>query len=157
MEPLEGQTRSEKYLLRALKTIGERDILSPLLVLEILKSKRSLKFEVLKPFLQRKLRDQSDQTKTMKGHTDVTVAKIDEMRESINRMKRTAKNFDERNCAHCDKELSLPTVHFMCGHTYHEYCIENEGVRRCNKHREGKPSFHSLFQEQVDPRSRISP
>lgn len=24
----------------------------------------------------------------------------------------------------------------MCGHVYHEFCIENEGIRRCNKHRE---------------------
>ena len=79
-------------------------------------------------------------TKSLRKKADDTVSKIDEMRENIARMKRGAKNFDIKNCSHCEKELTLPTVHFMCGHVYHEYCIENEGIRRCNKHREGKYS-----------------
>jgi hypothetical protein len=46
-------------------------------------------------------------------------------------MKTTARNFDVKNCAACGKELQLPTVHFMCGHSYHEFCVETEGIRRC--------------------------
>lgn len=88
-----NENRAEKYLKECLKTVGEQNILSPLLVLEILKSKSDLKFEVLKPFLLKKLKDQSDQTKQLRKKSDDTTAKIDEMRESINRMKRSAKNF----------------------------------------------------------------
>jgi len=55
------------------------------------------------------------------------------IKNGIVQMKRTAKNFDQRNCTSCEKELTLPTVHFMCGHTYHEYCVESEGVRKCTK------------------------
>jgi hypothetical protein len=39
----------------------------------------------------------------------------------------------------------LPTVHFMCGHIYHDFCIENEGIRKCNKHTAGKPFCLTLF------------
>ena len=68
-------------------------------------------------------------------------SKIDTMVEDIKKMKRSAKNFDANACSHCDKALTLPTVHFMCGHIYHDFCIENEGIRKCNKHTAGKP-FH---------------
>jgi hypothetical protein len=73
-----------------------------------------------------------------------TNSKIENMREDIKKMKQIAKNFDSSNCSHCDKPLSLPTVHFMCGHTYHDHCIENEslGVRKCNKHNTGKIHFN---------------
>jgi hypothetical protein len=46
------------YLKRSLEHIGENNILSPLLVLEILAPKKNLKFDVLSPFLIKKLKDQ---------------------------------------------------------------------------------------------------
>ena len=67
------------------------------------------------------------------------------MREDISKMKRVAKNFDSSNCSYCDKPLSLPSVNFMCGHSYHEYCIENEEIRKCNKHAAGKSQFITLI------------
>ena len=47
---LEGQD-SERYLETALAFIGQKAILSPLLVLEILQTKKNLKFKVLKKYL----------------------------------------------------------------------------------------------------------
>ena len=54
---LEDAQLSENYLKRSLEHIGENNILSPLLVLEILATKKNLKFEVLSPFLIKKLKD----------------------------------------------------------------------------------------------------
>lgn len=45
--------------MEALTYIGEKNILSPLLVLEILGSKRGLKFKVVKLFLKLKLEKQT--------------------------------------------------------------------------------------------------
>ena len=42
---------SEVYLEKALAIIGEKNILSPLLVLEILQKKPTLKFKVMKSYL----------------------------------------------------------------------------------------------------------
>jgi len=59
--------------------------------------------------------------------------RIESMREDIQRMKRTSKNFDQKDCNQCGQELKLPTVHFMCGCTYHEFCTDGDMIKKCNK------------------------
>lgn len=51
----ENEMRCEKYLKQALKVIGDFNILSPLLVLEILKPNDRLRYSVLQPFLTQRL------------------------------------------------------------------------------------------------------
>ena len=48
-------------------------------------------------------------------------------------MKQTAIDFNnKKNCDFCKRELSLPTVHFMCKHTYCESCVDDvNGIRKC--------------------------
>lgn len=77
-----------------------------MLVLEILAPRSEIKFEVLSPFLIKKLKDQQRVIKSnlegelnKKGEVDRSGVKqmserIDSMREDILRMKRTSKNFD---------------------------------------------------------------
>lgn len=50
------QSDADEQLVMALKEIRERNILSPLLVLEILKGNKGLKFGVLKSFLLENLK-----------------------------------------------------------------------------------------------------
>ncbi len=91
---------------KSLEHIGENNILSPLLVLEILAPNKEIKFEVLSPFLIKKLADQQRVIKSnlegevnKKGEVERSGVKqmterINSMREDIQRMKRTSKNFD---------------------------------------------------------------
>lgn len=139
----------DDYLKKSLEHIGENNILSPLLVLEILAPNKEIKFEVLSPFLIKKLTDQQRVIRSnlegevnKKGEVERSGVKqmterINSMREDIQRMKRTSKNFDQKNCSQCDQELKLPTVHFMCGHTYHEFCTDYDMIRKCNSHAAG--------------------
>ena len=48
-------------------------------------------------------------------------------------MKTTAINFEQKECNECGNTLSLPTIHFTCGHVFHEFCIDSEGIRKCSK------------------------
>ena len=52
--------------------------------------------------------------------------KIKSMRTEIKDLKTQAKNFNPKKCDGCQNPLSLPTIHFMCGHTFHDQCIEAE-------------------------------
>ena len=47
---LEGEA-SEIYLEKALQFIGQKSILSPLLILEIIQNKPTIKFKVMKKYL----------------------------------------------------------------------------------------------------------
>lgn len=61
------------------------------------------------------------------------MSNINSMKKDIDELKTTAKNFAQKDCSSCNSALALPTIHFMCGCTYHDYCIESEGIRRCTK------------------------
>lgn len=139
----------DKYIKMSLDHIGKNKILSPLLVLEIFGSAADMKFEVIKDFLVEKLKEQqqvirgnlegstnSKQEVEKQGVKQMT-EHIETMREDIQRMKRTSKNFDQKDCNACGQELKLPTVHFLCGHVYHEYCAEGDMIKKCHLHAPG--------------------
>ena len=121
---MEDKYQCETYLMKALDYIGKMNILSPLLVLEILSTKSNLKFMVLKKFLKLKLEQQTATIKQKKKKVTEIRNEIVENQTQTVQMKTTAINFEQKCCAECNQPLQLPTIHFMCGHVYHEFCID---------------------------------
>ena len=130
--------KSEYFLMQALEFIGSMNVLSPLLVLEILQEKKDLKFKVLKKFMMTKLKAQTKTIKEKKRKVDEIRNEIVDIQLQTITMKTTSINFEQKECADCQQPLQLPTIHFTCGHTYHEFCIDAEGIRRCTKCDGGK-------------------
>jgi uncharacterized coiled-coil protein SlyX len=123
------------YLERSLSAIDKKDeVLSPLLVLEILQSKPNLKFSVIKNYLLSRLQVQDKLIRKNNKQVDENMEQISQMRQQIKDFKTQAKNFNPKKCDSCQNPLSLPTIHFMCGHTYHDQCIEaDSGKRFCTQ------------------------
>lgn len=105
------------------------------MVLEILSEKKdqNLKFSVIKDFLKKKLKKQKDKIESNRKKVKENTEQIAKMKGDIRVMKSTAKSFDQKNCTQCKYELKIPAVYFMCGHAYHEYCLESEGIRKCTE------------------------
>jgi len=83
--------------------------------------------------------------------------KIDSMKEEIRELKTGAKFFNSKECSLCEKKLFLPTIHFMCGHTYHDDCIDPEGVRKCVKcqYRKWDSTYPLEFQEVLQTKQQF--
>jgi hypothetical protein len=114
--------------------IGEHKILSPLLVLEIVQTRKNLKFKVLRKYLLERLKGQDEVIKKSKKKVDENMEEISKMQTEIVELRTSARLFSQKECTLCKKKLALPTIHFMCGHTYHDYCVESDaGRRRCVK------------------------
>ena len=123
----------EEYLEKALDIVGKESILSPLLVLEILQSKPTLKFKILKKYLLQRLEVQDKVIRKNNRKINENTEKIGKMKEDIKDLRSSAKFFNAKQCSLCSENLKLPTLHFTCGHTYHDYCVESEGKRKCPK------------------------
>ena len=109
------------------------EVLSPLLVLEILQNKPKLKFSVIKKYLVNRLEVQDRVIRKNSKQVDGNVQKIKAMRQEIQELKTQAKNFNPKNCESCKHAISLPIILFMCGHTFHDQCIEGDaGKRYCS-------------------------
>ena len=55
----------------------------------------------------------------------------DESRTDFRKLKTTAKPFLSNNCVQCQNGLTFPSMHFMCGHSFHENCLG--GDKECSR------------------------
>jgi hypothetical protein len=101
---LEGED-SERYLEKALHYIGKENILSPLLVLEIVQNKPSIKFRVLKKYLLDRLESQDRVIKKNNKKVEENMEKINKMKAEVVELKTSAKSFNHKECSLCDKKL----------------------------------------------------
>ena len=47
------------------------------------------------------------------------------VRERIHELKASALTLQQSKCAACNHNLELPTVHFLCEHSYHKHCFQS--------------------------------
>jgi hypothetical protein len=59
------------------------------------------------------------------------INRADESRGEFRKLKTTAKPFLSNNCVQCQNGLNFPSIHFMCGHSFHENCLGGE--RECSR------------------------
>lgn len=74
------------------------------------------------------------------------------------------KIFQKTKCSICNSALELPSVHFLCGHSFHQHCFEsysesdadcptclpeNRKVMDMIRAQEQKQDLHDQFQHQV--------
>lgn len=55
------------------------------------------------------------------------------MRQEIEELSRNAKVFQQNRCSSCKTLLQLPSVHFLCMHSFHQSCLcdIDEGEYEC--------------------------
>ena len=133
---------------RSLEVIGRENLISPLMVLQIVEARPNLKFKVLKSYLLARLENQERVIRKNQKKVDENMEKIKGMKEQTKALKTTAKLFQTKDCNLCGKKLSLSTVHFMCEHVFHDYCVEGDGKKQCR-------ICAPVFQETVDKRNQF--
>lgn len=117
-----------------LKSVEKIDTLSPLLVLNILAKNGNIPFKTIRSFFMKKIKDDKvsiDKDKlVIKNNRD----KAKEERLEFKKLKTTAKVFQSTRCSNCESQLTLPTVHFMCGHSFHDHCLlSDKSEKECLK------------------------
>lgn len=78
----------------------------------------------------------------------------------------SAKIFQKTKCSMCNSPLELPSVHFLCGHSFHQHCFEsyaeseaecptctpeNRKVMDMLRAQDQKRDVHDHFNRQVPP------
>ena len=99
----------------------------------------------MRSYLLDRIKQQDEVIKKSKKKVDDNMKEIDKMQGEIVEIRTQAKTFVSKECSQCKKKLALPSIHFMCGHTYHDFCIEGEGRRKCIKCQSGKSNVSCLM------------
>lgn len=112
-----------EYIEKILQEIEKKNFLTPLIVLKILSKSRNITFGTVKSYLKKQL---NNHKKAMEGDQlefTSNSANIAQKKKEIYDLKTQAQKFQFNKCAGCDLKLNLPSVHFMCLHSYHLSCL----------------------------------
>ncbi|KAL8872336.1 MAG: hypothetical protein Q9174_002020 [Haloplaca sp. 1 TL-2023] len=151
-----------------LKKIDEDGLMAPLQVIQTLSTNDVATMGMVKKYLsdtiERERKEISNNRRLIESYRGETDAKRKEMDE----LGTKSTTFQTRRCSFCGGSLDLPTVHFLCKHSFHQRCLNqaadadtecptcaptNSNIRAFRKAQEDTADRHDMFQDALQ-RSR---
>ncbi|KAJ5672041.1 hypothetical protein N7507_001168 [Penicillium longicatenatum] len=134
-----------------LRRIDEDGLLSPLQVIQALSNNAVVTMGRVKKYLsdniERERKDISTNRRLISSYKSETAAKQQEL-ESLSTQPVV---FQSRRCQSCGGTLDLPTVHFLCKHSFHERCLNRvEDDVQCPVCAPGNATLRAIRQRQID-------
>ncbi|XP_046409664.1 vacuolar protein sorting-associated protein 11 homolog isoform X1 [Neodiprion fabricii] len=170
-----NKNASSKLLADILTYIAKEKLLSPLMVVDALSTSMSCTLGDVRNYLNNVLRTENEQTQADTDLTKKYQADTQKLREQIESIKNNTIIFQGSRCSACHDQLELPSVHFMCQHSYHQHCFqsfsENENecpaclpnnkklldiIKAQEQSRDLHETFHSLLDRAEDPFSLVA-
>lgn len=121
-------------ITQVLKHIESHNLLTPTRVIQMLSVKPNATLAVVKDFIVRNLHEQSQQMEADQAEIKKCKEETRQMRQEIDELSHSAKVFQQNRCTICKQLLSLPSVHFLCMHSFHQGCLsDDDGDFSCPK------------------------
>nr|CAB3267620.1 vacuolar protein sorting-associated protein 11 homolog [Phallusia mammillata] len=114
-----------QHIAQVLTHIEKHNLLPPLLVIQLLSRNPSTTLSVVKDYILRRIRQESDEIKKYERSIEEHRETTEKMKKNIEALKTSATIFQETKCSLCTHDLELPAVHFLCQHAYHQHCFES--------------------------------
>ena len=94
--------------------------MSPLMVIDALCMSPSCTLGDVRSYLNNVLKQENDQLNSDTGQTEKYRADTEKLRAQIDNIKNNTIIFQGSRCSACNHQLELPSIHFMCQHSYHQ-------------------------------------
>ncbi|CAD6893709.1 unnamed protein product [Tilletia controversa] len=149
---------------QVLDHIEREDLMGPLEVVKALAKSRVANLGLVREYLLRAItqeREDIDADRRLTtSYRDETAKKLTELTELSD--PNTAHVFQTTKCSACGGQLDLPTVHFLCKHSYHQRCLgemETECpncaraygvIRDIRRNNEAFADRHDIFMAEVE-------
>lgn len=156
-------SRHASELEGILETIDREGIMPPLGVIQVLSRNEVTSVGLVKQWLLTRIKDSRDEIQAdqqlINSYRNETKAKLKQVEELSDPDQ--PRVFHVTRCSACAAQLDLPSVHFMCNHSYHQRCLgDNEvecpncarahGVlREIRRNNERLAGQHELFISEV--------
>ena len=71
------------------------------------------------------IKQKKESLKEDKIKAEENIEKIEEYNKSVKDIKTSAKNYNINRCSSCKGSLDFPFIYFICGHGYHQSCLDD--------------------------------
>ncbi|KZT23981.1 hypothetical protein NEOLEDRAFT_509554 [Neolentinus lepideus HHB14362 ss-1] len=156
-------SRHASDLGRILDYIDNEKIMPPLGVIQVLSRNGVASVGLVKQWLLTRIKESREEVQTDKQLTDsyrmetkTKLKQVDELSDP-----ERPRVFHVTRCSSCGGQLDLPSVHFMCNHSYHQRCLAdhdtecpncaraNGVIREIRRNNERLADQHDLFLSDV--------
>ncbi|XP_041982097.1 vacuolar protein sorting-associated protein 11 homolog [Aricia agestis] len=107
-----------------LRAAAEENLLSPIEVVECLASTTLYTLGDVRNYLMAVLKAEDEVITNEQTFAAKYQAEIEQMKEDTRRIQQEPLTFQSSRCAACKRPLELPTVHFLCRHSFHQHCFQ---------------------------------
>lgn len=154
-----------QHLMTCLTNIEQKGLLPPLEVVDELANSPHITLGQVRDYLLRVVSTHSATLSTETARTQQYSQETTKMRDTIHELRTSATQFTATKCNICNNELELPSVHFLCRHSFHQHCFEsysesdsdcpvclpeNKKMLEVIKAQETHRSQHDQFHEQLE-------
>uniref|UniRef100_A0A069DXR3 Vacuolar protein sorting-associated protein 11 homolog n=1 Tax=Panstrongylus megistus TaxID=65343 RepID=A0A069DXR3_9HEMI len=155
----------QDILSTILTSIERGKLLSPLLVIECLSNSPAILAGNIKGYLKKVLESELSTIEQQQSLIARYTKETDELHNNIDELMNKPIIFQGSRCGICKNQLELPTVHFLCQHSFHQHCIQSfaENENECppcldkNKQtieaiqsQEENNDLHEMFHRQLE-------
>ena len=114
--------------------ISQSNALSPLMILEVIKNTDTkLEFKYIKDYMLSEIKKLDDNIKESNEETKENMGLIDKFKNEYKSLVSSPKLFESSTWSKCNDLLTVPTFHFLCGHVYHESCVQEDEYKKVCK------------------------
>ena len=115
-------------LNKVLKRIDDDGLMAPLQVIQTLSANNVATMGLIKQYLgntiKRERQEIAQNRRLIEHYRSDTAKQVDE----IQRLSSKPETFNATRCSACGGALDLPTVHFLCKHSFHQRCLNSGGA-----------------------------
>ncbi|KAI8806579.1 hypothetical protein BJ742DRAFT_816359 [Cladochytrium replicatum] len=153
---------AQSYLTMILDDIDKMNLLPPLQVLQILAKNPAVTVGMVRDFIVRRVEAEkkgiAEDQRLIQSYTYDT----QRMRSQLHELQNLPIVFQSAKCNQCNQLLELPTVHFMCKHSFHQRCLgdndsecpmcstDHRAVQELVKAQEVNAARHDVFLNKLD-------
>lgn len=127
-------------LQEILELVESEHIMTPLSVVQVLSRNNVASVGLVKGWLMRRITEGQEEITTdyrlrssYRSETESKLKQIEELTDTEH-----PKVFHVTRCSQCDGQLDLPSIHFMCNHSYHQRCLlDNDTTCPLCEHQHG--------------------
>ncbi|KAK9481024.1 hypothetical protein V1514DRAFT_65848 [Lipomyces japonicus] len=155
---------ASEELASVLKKIEQEGLMAPLQVIQALSVNAVATIGVVKEYLTEIIEREKREIETNRRLTESYRQETRTKQEEIKELETEARVFQNTRCASCGTALDLPTVHFMCKHSYHRRCLNevsedtecpqcasnNATIRAIRRAQDDMADRHDLFKSALN-------
>ncbi|XP_048481068.1 vacuolar protein sorting-associated protein 11 homolog isoform X1 [Plutella xylostella] len=155
-------------LQEVLAAIAQEKLLSPILVIDCLTSTPTYTLGDVRKYLMNVLKSEDEVITREQELASKYRTESEKMKSDIEALRLSPATFQSSRCAACARPLELPTVHFLCQHSYHHHCFQSysESESECCACAASRPrrdvtaraaeTLHDRLQKEHDPYAVVS-